>query len=596
MSFEETTIHDSCHYYTPHFSQVTVHSTTSSSLFDSQRKFGLRNGVYHNGRAVQLFEPELYGKDNNEKGFLKTISRSIVNKSKQVWNSVVGTKDNTVYYTFGDNTLLEDNSNNHRSDISEQFFIPNKRRRILNTNYPTNSSRESKLNRNSPSVGSNRYVDFNRNSVSSSSSSMLLPTDETTLRTLTLSTKPSTKNWNIGKISRIGTEQSSSSSSTPQYGTSFYKRRRFRENNTHNSNNETILRDRSDQVKYLKMMFNGKYEIPKILKDEREHQLQLLEEDKKKNRENRNSLKELTIKIKNAISDKSFFDISNNNDDLILLKEQKLTPLDNRRKQYELQRLRFQRDLSLLEKSFKNYKQMVDDRERINEEYRLKQKLGKEEKLVPILSIKELNEVENALRRKDNGAVSNKNKFEVRVHDIKTLAPKRWLNDTVIEYFMQHIERSTSKTVAFNSFFYSSLSERGYQGVRRWMKRKKTSIDKLDRIFFPINLNQSHWALCMVDLVKKRINYIDSLSNGPNAMSFAILSDIQNYVIEESKQTIGEDFEFNHIKCPQQPNGFDCGIYVCMNTLYLSKNAQLNFDSDDAARMRQYIVHLIISP
>lgn len=78
-------------------------------------------------------------------------------------------------------------------------------------------------------------------------------------------------------------------------------------------------------------------------------------------------------------------------------------------------------------------------------------------------------------------------------------------------------------------------------------------------------------------------------------MSFAILTDLQKYVMEESKHTIGEDFDLIHLDCPQQPNGYDCGIYVCMNTLYGSADAPLDFDYKDAIRMRRFIAHLILT-
>lgn len=126
-------------------------------------------------------------------------------------------------------------------------------------------------------------------------------------------------------------------------------------------------------------------------------------------------------------------------------------------------------------------------------------------KLVPDIGQDESNKVKKTLRRSDNGILSNRDNFEVTVRDFKTLTPRRWLNDTVIEFFMKQIEKNSKGIVAFNSFFYTTLSERGYQGVRRWMKRKKAQINDLEKIFVPVNLNQSHWALGMIDISRKRI-------------------------------------------------------------------------------------------
>ncbi|CAB4256199.1 similar to Saccharomyces cerevisiae YPL020C ULP1 Protease that specifically cleaves Smt3p protein conjugates [Maudiozyma barnettii] len=387
-----------------------------------------------------------------------------------------------------------------------------------------------------------------------------------------------------------------------QYGTHFYRKNERRKENINNAN--MILRGRSDEVSYLRQIFTGKYEIPKIIRDERDEQLKLLERDRKigtaQNYRIKNSIVDITERIKRVLMEnrKNLTEsrTESTDDDLIFVKEQKLTSLEKKRQDFYNDSFKLDQTLLEFKNEFRNYKQLIARRRQIQDEIKAKrEKIKKTKVIVPQLDSSQIQCVKDALNRQDNGVLSNKDNFEVRVRDVKTLTPRRWLNDTVIEYFMKSIERTTEHTVAFNSFFYTSLSERGYQGVRRWMKRKKVQITDLDKIFVPINLNQSHWALGMIDIKNKSINYVDSLSHGPNAMSFAILNDLKGYVINESKETIGQDFELNHMSCPQQPNGFDCGIYVCLNTLYLSKDSDLTFSYEDAARMRMYIAYLIMS-
>lgn len=280
------------------------------------------------------------------------------------------------------------------------------------------------------------------------------------------------------------------------------------------------------------------------------------------------------------------------NDDLIILKEKNVSELDKKRQEFERQRTKFNQMKLIFDREHISYKKLQEERRKIQIENRSKQK---SERLVPNLTQKEVDEVKKVLQRSDNGLLMNRENLEIFVRDFKTLGKARWLNDTIIEFFMKNIEKSNANIVAFNSFFYTTLSERGYQGVRRWMKRKKKQIAKLDKIFVPVNLNQSHWALGMIDIENKRIIFADSLSNGPNAMSFAILADLKNYVIQESQKELGDDFELVHLQSPQQPNGYDCGIYVCMNTLYLSKENELQYDYKEAVSMRTYIGHLILS-
>ncbi|KAG0672350.1 Smt3-specific protease [Maudiozyma exigua] len=410
--------------------------------------------------------------------------------------------------------------------------------------------------------------------------------------------------WNKWETQAFGTETSPEKQNSKQYGTHFYRNNERRKESI--SNAPMILRGESDEVSYLRQIFNGTYEIPKIIEDEREEQWRLLERDRQlgkvQNSRIKNSIIDITEKIKKILmeSRKQLNEPTaartGHNDDLIFVREHKLTSLEKKRQDFYNDNFKLDKSLQQFKDEFRNYRQLINKRKQIQEEIRAKREKAKRVQIIiPQLDNADITEVKTTLNRNDNGILSDKDNLEVRVRDIKTLAPRRWLNDTVIEYFMKFIESSTEKTVAFNSFFYTTLSERGYQGVRRWMKRKKVTITDLNKIFVPINLNQSHWALGMIDIQNKTINYVDSLSHGPNAMSFAILNDLKGYVISESKEAIGQDFELNHISCPQQPNGFDCGIYVCLNTLYLSKDTDLTFDYKDAANMRTYIAHLILS-
>ena len=397
-------------------------------------------------------------------------------------------------------------------------------------------------------------------------------------------------NWNDWKTSEI--EPREDAKQTQQYGTTLI--RRSRSPRKFHGNNQLTPRAQSDEGKNLKTIYNGEYQVPKILEDERENQLSLLQRDK--DSQLKKTIVDLTQKIKNILVEREGAS-SASDDDFMIVSERKISSLE--RKRYDFQRRRVNVDRALhqldIDEEFKTYRQLIEERKHIQDEVRKKKEGDKGRKLVPDIGQDESNKVKKTLRRSDNGILSNRDNFEVTVRDFKTLTPRRWLNDTVIEFFMKQIEKNSKGIVAFNSFFYTTLSERGYQGVRRWMKRKKAQINDLEKIFVPVNLNQSHWALGMIDISRKRIVYVDSLSNGPNAMSFAILNDLQNYVIGESKNTMGADFELENLRCPQQPNGFDCGIYLCMNTLYLSQDAPLTFDQHDAVRMRAYIAHLILS-
>ncbi|CCK70015.1 SUMO protease ULP1 KNAG_0D02660 [Huiozyma naganishii CBS 8797] len=401
--------------------------------------------------------------------------------------------------------------------------------------------------------------------------------------------------WNKWETTEIG-----SSNKKADYGTTFFKRKTLTKYKNGIDDADVILRSESDELACLREIFNGEYCIPKVIADERKHQLQLLNRDKQVMEPSstskwRNSVVMLTEKIRNILLLEGHTSKESQDNDVVFVKEKKIPSLEEKRQRYHDNKKLFDKKLSNLENEFKNYRELTQERRRIQESIRQKRESAGKANIIPTLKEKDLRHIQSTLERKDAAVLYNKENIEVGIRDFKTLAPRRWLNDTIIEFFMKFIENNTENTVAFNSFFYTSLSERGYQGVRRWMKRKKVTIDKLDKIFVPINLKQSHWALGLIDLRRERIVYVDSLTNGPSAISFAILNDLKIYISEESGQKIGENFQLVHADCPQQPNGFDCGIYVCMNTLYLSTDSELTFSAKDAVKMRYYIAGLILS-
>ncbi|AMD22320.1 HGL020Wp [Eremothecium sinecaudum] len=374
-----------------------------------------------------------------------------------------------------------------------------------------------------------------------------------------------------------------------QYGTAFYRRRSKIDSSSRLSiARQTSSNDSVPAISFLKMVYNGELRTNEAIENERRAQLQLLESSTRESKSLKKSIINLTEKIKEILIDRQPSVILDN--DVKIISERKVDPLTLKRKEFYNQKLKFDRSLLTFEEEFKSYKKLIEERRRIQSEIRRKQR-----KLVPELPDDIVNDVKTVLKRNDKSILSKKNNLEVTVRDFKTLAPRRWLNDTIIEYFMKQIENNNAKVVAFNSFFYTNLSQNGYQGVRRWMKRKKVKINDLDKVFAPINLDQSHWTLGVIDIANKRVLYADSLSSSPSATSFAIMKDLQKYVIDESGGSLGADFELQHLVCPRQPNGYDCGVYVCINSLYISKDQDLKFDHDDATRMRLYIGSMILS-
>ena len=155
-------------------------------------------------------------------------------------------------------------------------------------------------------------------------------------------------------------------------------------------------------------------------------------------------------------------------------------------------------------------------------------------------------------------AVVVENAFgRVSGRDIHRLRKGDWLNDEVINYYLLMIrERSMNpgtfinskkphskgptkklpRIHAFNTFFYALLSERGYQGVRRWTKKAKVNLFDLDKVVIPVNRGNQHWVLCVVNVSQKRIEYYDSMGNaGVSNQNRSVLETVKRFMIEEAK-------------------------------------------------------------
>ena len=92
--------------------------------------------------------------------------------------------------------------------------------------------------------------------------------------------------------------------------------------------------------------------------------------------------------------------------------------------------------------------------------------------------------------------------FEVTTNDMKSLQGKNWLNDNIINFYMQIIVKRNKENdklpsvCALSTYFYPKLLKEGYSGVERWTK--KLNLFSFDLILIPIHLGQ-HWCLVVVN-------------------------------------------------------------------------------------------------
>ncbi|KAJ5943285.1 hypothetical protein N7516_003453 [Penicillium verrucosum] len=161
--------------------------------------------------------------------------------------------------------------------------------------------------------------------------------------------------------------------------------------------------------------------------------------------------------------------------------------------------------------------------------------------------------------------------------DIVTcIRPEAWLNDEIINAYLGllvHYLRQSHGNLgpsdrplfhAFNTFFYSTLRDKGYQGVQRWAKRAKIGGEGLlnvDTVFIPVH-ESSHWTLMVIRPAERTIEYFDSLgSHGPRQVK-----NVKQWLRGELGPKYNEkEWTVLPSVSSRQDNGSDCGVFLLTN-------------------------------
>jgi Ulp1 family protease len=109
---------------------------------------------------------------------------------------------------------------------------------------------------------------------------------------------------------------------------------------------------------------------------------------------------------------------------------------------------------------------------------------------------------------------------------ISCLKPKTWLNDEVINFYVEMMMQEGGSIHSFNTFFMIKLYQNEkytFKNVARWTK--KVDIFRQKKVFIPINLVKSHWVLVVIDLTMKTIFFYDGYKgHGDNTYYAPFLS------------------------------------------------------------------------
>ncbi|KAF4324401.1 hypothetical protein BBO99_00001644 [Phytophthora kernoviae] len=215
-----------------------------------------------------------------------------------------------------------------------------------------------------------------------------------------------------------------------------------------------------------------------------------------------------------------------------------------------------------------------------------------------------LEEVEDALHEGPMEEILvNKYNVDITRHHLQCLLPGTWLNDEIINFYFQMMSDRDEELVKsgvlekrshfFNSFFYTKVSEGGYNfiNVRRWTR--KIDLFSMDKIFMPVNVGNMHWCMAAIFMTEKRIQYFDSMGGAGTACLNVLLRYLRDESEHKKKQKFddeGWELVSTMPNTPSQTNGSDCGVFSCMFADYLSQGLPLSFTQRDIPFHRHRMV------
>ncbi|RWS00542.1 hypothetical protein B4U79_16707 [Dinothrombium tinctorium] len=182
-------------------------------------------------------------------------------------------------------------------------------------------------------------------------------------------------------------------------------------------------------------------------------------------------------------------------------------------------------------------------------------------------------------------------------HDIKTLIIDEnrigWLNDNVIDFYLQLIAKSTTNNNLFvyPSIFHRTLTDR-YQDALKF-KRRQQNLHQFNLYLMPIILKE-HWTLLFYNPDFTKIYFFNYMTSyGPEPTP--ILNRTRRYFTKLFEKRGGNWTEpsIDDQTVPQQTNESDCGVYVCYFARCLASNHPLEVTTQQIKHFRKQIAYEI---
>lgn len=177
----------------------------------------------------------------------------------------------------------------------------------------------------------------------------------------------------------------------------------------------------------------------------------------------------------------------------------------------------------------------------------------------------------------------------LRSSDVNLLRGPYWLNDQIISFYMEYLEKVVYKDNESLLF----VSPEVVQCIKLVSKEEMgiflSPLNATEKpfVFFPLNDNDedraggNHWSLLVFSRPEKTFFHYDSFHSNNFRHCY-------NFVRSLAYGIGCTEFDFKSGDCLQQTNGYDCGIHVICNVESIARQVaqwgQVEYDEDNSVQ------------
>ena len=232
------------------------------------------------------------------------------------------------------------------------------------------------------------------------------------------------------------------------------------------------------------------------------------------------------------------------------------------------------------------------------------------------------------ISRERNYMAATRYSLTINYDDLYRLKPYQWLNEKIINFYSEYLiekmeglryeNNNRQSLLLFKSFFFATLTSTvismqnyNYSRIIKFTSKyvdKDCIFYKFEKIGYIVNITDTHWVFVVIDNQNHKIILYDSLKIAKeNAHDEVILKIFRSYIKDEVKdkrniteheaEKFANEYRLDIGSSPIQPNGYDCGVYLCKNMSLFSKGEEItktSYSITDITEFRFKLFELIV--